>query len=122
MSKKQDPPDWVTREPDPPKKRTRYISAKRAAEEIAALDGKTSEEMGEEFQGTMAEYERYLICRDQALRELPADATLEDLEDLTSDFEQQYDLDDLGMGMDRPSLKLERPSPPRKCQHRWRVR
>src|SRR6267378_2776323 len=81
-----DAPDWVR---DVPKKR---IGAKHAAEEIAALEGKTSEEMGEEFQGTMAEYERHLICREQALMELPADATEEEIEDRISDFEAVYDL------------------------------
>ena len=116
---KKDPPDWVTREPESSKKRTRYISAKQAAEEIAALDGKTSEEMGQEFQGTMAEYERYLLCRDQALRELPADATVEEIENVISDLVCEYTWMDEAF---RPSLKLERPSPARKCQHRWRVR
>ncbi len=89
MARKKVPHDashWVR---DEPQKR---ISAKQAAEEIAALEGKTSEEMGEVFQGTMAEYERYLICREQALMELSADATTEEIEDLISDFEAVYDL------------------------------
>ena len=56
------------------------------------MDGNTCEEMGEEFQGTMEQYERYLICREQALMELPADATREEIEDRIADFQSEYDL------------------------------
>src|SRR5260370_24705261 len=91
--------------------RKKRISATQAADEIAAMEGKTPEEMDAEFNQRMIE----LGAPDWVRMEPEIDEQHEieigeiDMQMIAENWEN----------WPRPSLKLQHPREPRKCVHRW---